>query len=1026
MTYTEDPSSGIKEAKAAKNLVMEAKKAFLKAKQDGVFKGDTKNLAAIRDSIDGVIENLNKLVKTGDATSSSVNSQLDTVKKTYAALNAAVNTYVAKTSENSEKLAKSLTKWGDAAAAQSLKSKLIIASTGGVANALSKYGANLTVAYQAQKLFTKIQESARLQQDLLTQANMGLNVSMRSTSDSSKFAGVGVSGLAGEMLDTTKSAAILGEGLAKARASAAYFGIATEEAAEQFKYFAEITGEVGKTQKSVDTLERLTSASFAVSRAMGISASEAANYTATRLEKFGGSAEGSVVSLKMLYDQAEDVNNTFGRTVVKSRDVARAIEDMSRESTTFAFDQRFAGNVMTQNMMRLTAMGASYEEAKQKAKAYLDVTMGDKAPEWMKILAGEGILTNFLKASHKGWDEFNKQFGKSLDAAHPGLSKKVFDILEDGTLNMYEKGRLVQELTRGTTVGALAMNKQILSLYDQSGQSLTVLSQQMGISHEQAYEIVQMAKASVKNEKLTVDLMKDSAEKLSATLGISLEKAQQISELKDKTAKKEQIAALLQEKDKKGWEVKAAVDRVKKNRDALKQYKIYKENIKKFDLEIAEAKANNDERGVKFAEEEKKKEQEKASTIKITAELPAKEINKNISVINEQMNSIDKQLSLKPGAQQEKALQKEREELAEKRKVLEQSAAEASAVESAREDLQQQALVVTQDIASRTAASSTLLGNVYGAVKEFLSGPLGTAAGLAAAIGLSALGGPTVIAKGIEKSGLITAIENAFGKRATFDGDIPPPSTKKGPGGGGGITGGLKKAGAWIKGNKGKTALIAAATVAAAYGGYKFFGGGAESTAAAGKPGAEAPKEGMGLGAKAGIAAATLAGTAGLAFAGKKLLKTGLKAGLKSLPGVGNLLTAADIIGGGIADIAGGASIGRTLAKSAVRGTTALLPVGAGMADLAVSEGFDALFSNKGVSTAAVTGIGRSLIPAAARGLAPTPSGSPFMGGGDMMGSFGNVMPDGSVQITIQNFLSALGQAQNLAASAQSAPTRKS
>jgi hypothetical protein len=1005
--------------KDAKKLVLELKKALLKAKSQGVFKADDKQFQALNNSIQSVIGSLNELNESGEDASSAIAKQLGLIASISEKFSRAVDRHYKKVSDQAENYQRRLELFAKSAAEQSLKSRLIIATTGKISEKITDYAEKLTVAYQAQRLFSKIQESARLQQDLLIKSNMGLNVSFRTTSDSSKFAGVGVKELGSEIGETVSSAAILGEALAKAKSSAVLFGASSDEAAEQFKRFSEITGEVGNTKESAAALERLTSASFAVSKALGISASEAADFVATRMEKFGGTADSGAVSLKILYDRAEKINQTFGRTVVRGRDVARAVEDMSRETTTFAFDQRFATDVMTQNMMRLTAMGASYEEAKAKAKGYLDVTMTDKSPEWMQILAGEGLLTGFLKASRKGFDEFNKQFGNELDKAKPGLSKKVFAILEDGTLNMYEKGRLVQELTRGTTTGFMAMNKQILSLYKASGQSLTVLASQMNISREQAYEMVQMAESAIKNEELSVKLTQASANELADALLGDKKTAEEIASIKDKTEKKEAIQRALKIQDEKKLKVTATLTRIQQNKQNLALYKDLKEKMEQNEEAYRSAQSEEDK---DYYAEKRKEFQEQMSRVKIQPSMPKEILDESIKNLEKEAASLKAKIDVTTDTTARKKLEDAYREVEDKIKTLKESPAQAKEMRLAAKDIADQTTAATKDLESKTSAAAYLTGDKIMSVLEQLSGPIGTVASLAASFGMMYLGGPTIIAKGIHQAGLVTAIENAL------KGGPPPPTT-----GGGGKPGILTGALGKLKGAKTSTkvglGLLAAGGLAAgAYGAYKYFG---EEKPEEREVATTEPNKTRGI--DMGTVAGTLASIGGIAAMATPFLKGGggmfAKMGLKSIPAVGNILTLGSALAGGVSDLSQGQGVGKTLLKTGLRASTALLPAGGGIADEIIAQGFDKLydkmFASKGPAITTVAGIK----PAAALvgGLPSAPSGMALAAAGGepgLTGSFGALQPDGSVQIVIQNFMNAFGQASKMARDNSGSPTR--
>ena len=431
-----------------------------------------------------------------------------------------------------------------------LMGKSFTAMTGG----LAQMTAGLTVAGLAYKMFARHAQAAELRQNILIQSYQGFDKTIVGAQP-------GLAGYSKHLLgldsigvrvaaDTLKFSDVM----AHTEATANRMGVSTEYVTDSMQKFSRITGVT-----TPEVLGKLTEGAITVSRAMGITVPEAVDFVSLRMDKFGGSAAGAIVSLNQIRLDTEKVNTMFGRTVIRADDVVRTLMDISRQTNIYAIDQRYVGNILRDSIAKLQSTGDSYDTANKKATAFTKAVTG-QAPEWMQVYAGQDILGTLMKGFNG--QALNTEMTKELEAAKPGLAKEIEKILGDKNMGYYSKMRLVQEMTSGTTLGVEAMNKQIIKLAN-NPQGVVIIAKQFGVTLAEAQGIVDQAKNMQKETEELNSLMKLPAKELANQLHISEDEAKilndtNLSEIERKGNLKE-ILDLRKKEDTK----KADVERLK-------------------------------------------------------------------------------------------------------------------------------------------------------------------------------------------------------------------------------------------------------------------------------------------------------------------------------------------------------------------------------------------------------------------------------------------------------------------------------
>ena len=377
-----------------------------------------------------------------------------------------------------------------------LGKSLTVASSG-----IAKFAGGLTFGAMAMKAWNNNVKSAELRQNILIQGFRGFDTQTAKTTGtigllSGALDKLGMKSLASTIASTNN----FSNAMARAEGTAIRMGVSAEAVSDAVLKFSRIAG-----TSNPEALATMAEGAITVSRSLGIDTAQAIEFVQTRMDKFGGSSASAIVALNGVREETEAINKAFGRTVVRGDDVVKILQDISQGSNVYAIDQRLVGSILRDNIAKLQANGDSYDLARRKAEAFTKGVTG-QAPEWMKILAGEDISSSMAASFNAG--TFDKEFGEELEKASPGLSKKVKDVMADSTLGAFDKSRLIQELTAQTSVGISAVNKQVLTLYKQSGSSLTTLAKSMNVSYEEARGMVFQAQNFADIQKKTAEFSK--------------------------------------------------------------------------------------------------------------------------------------------------------------------------------------------------------------------------------------------------------------------------------------------------------------------------------------------------------------------------------------------------------------------------------------------------------------------------------------------------------------------------------------
>ena len=474
-----------------------------------------------------------------------------------------------------------------------------------------------SLAFQAWQRYS---EAASLRQEILIQRFQGFSeVTHTATGETKGYVGAAIDAIAANskfssaLKDVQSAAILVGQDA----------GSATQLMAE----FSRVSG-----SKAPKDLARLSKATLTVATSMGLTLPDAMDYVKVRMDKFGGTAASAIVSLNNIKIEAEQVNKMFGRTVVRADDVAKSLLEISRSTTVYAIDQRFVSGILRENIARLQATGDSYELARRKAEAFTKGVTGD-APDWMKALAGEDLTNQMFASLRQGPEQFMKEFGDALDAAAPGLADQVKDILEDSSIDFYEKTRLLQEMTAGSEVGISAMNKQLIKLAETS-QGIEVIAQQFGVSRVEAHGMVEQAKEFEARQTKINKLVKATPAELAKALKISKEQAKNLLELnKTEKDRKREIRERLKVQDEidaaeaSKARIKAKAERAKKTEEIVNVVITgQKEQLAKIEEKIETTKADIAEQTKNLENARKKGDKDAEKKTKTALEAAEKQL----------------------------------------------------------------------------------------------------------------------------------------------------------------------------------------------------------------------------------------------------------------------------------------------------------------------------------------------------------------------------------------------------------------
>lgn len=382
---------------------------------------------------------------------------------------------------------------------------------------LAKFTAGVTAGGLAMKALTRFTEAATLRQELMIRSFRGLDK--------------GIDDL-GRAAEETYD---FSEAMREAEMTAHRLGVSTAEIAPTMEKFARITG-----SDNPRALGKLTEATMAVAKSLNLDTADAFEYVSKRMDKFGGNASSAIMHLQNMRKSTEEINKSFGRTVLRGDDVAKTLLEIARESTIYAMDQRAVTNVLKDNILRLQSLGMSYDQARKRAENFTGALTKD-APEWMKILAGEEVMSSLRDSMEMVTNEAGEavyqltgDMRQALEEAKPGLAKEIETIMKDTDLSEYDKSRIIQEMVSGTEVGMQAMNRQILKTVETSGaNAASVIRNQFNVTYEEALRMIDSAKEFQEIQDEIASVRSMEVDQIAKRFNVTAAEAQQLKDNKD-------------------------------------------------------------------------------------------------------------------------------------------------------------------------------------------------------------------------------------------------------------------------------------------------------------------------------------------------------------------------------------------------------------------------------------------------------------------------------------------------------------
>jgi hypothetical protein len=307
----------------------------------------------------------------------------------------------------------------------------------------------------------------------LVQGVKGVAQAYRDVVDISISSGsfIGMTGnLTKDTYTLTKAAASYSLNLTDVAFQMGRLGISTEEGTAAYKEYAKVTGAGSGFKDQAEGMKDLTVATGYLAKELNVSLGDATAFVTESTLKFGRTTGQTASTLQDLRNQEEKVNTEMGRTVIQGRDVAKVLFDIARESNSGAQEQDVLSKMIVKNMVALQGQGNSYEQSLKSATGYVK-GLTTEAPDWARILAGQDLFKEIKAGSKNGG--IGKALSSQLEAAKPGLTKQVQDIMSSTNTTDYDKQRQVQELLQDTSVGMDVMEKRMGDYIAHTGKNAT-------------------------------------------------------------------------------------------------------------------------------------------------------------------------------------------------------------------------------------------------------------------------------------------------------------------------------------------------------------------------------------------------------------------------------------------------------------------------------------------------------------------------------------------------------------------------
>jgi DNA-binding IscR family transcriptional regulator len=219
------------------------------------------------------------------------------------------------------------------------------------------------------------------------------------------------------------------------------------------------------TERSVPAIAKLTREIGILSKGMNVEFAEAAKAATDLSERFGISASKFPDIMAGMTSAVDATNKKLERFKIYNRDFFRSVMDAASGVQGYNIHMRTLQNIMSAVVVEGERFGLNQQQALKLSQTMAGLLTG-KAPEWVRIMAGEDLVSTMLGVRRRGKenhaDAMARAFKLTEDQIKKGVGKNIAyarKMLKAGKWGRLDAAEYLESLMKGTAPAIKATMK---------------------------------------------------------------------------------------------------------------------------------------------------------------------------------------------------------------------------------------------------------------------------------------------------------------------------------------------------------------------------------------------------------------------------------------------------------------------------------------------------------------------------------------------------------------------------------------
>jgi hypothetical protein len=215
------------------------------------------------------------------------------------------------------------------------------------------------------------------------------------------------------------------------------------------------------TERSIEATQELTKNIGIMSKAMHIDFGKAAEFAIDLSTRFGVAAERVPDILASMTSSVSALNSRLERFKVYNRDFYKSVVEVTSGIQGYNLHMRSLQNLMSAVVVQSERFGLNQQQALKLSQTMAGLVTG-KAPEWVRVFAGQDMLGSLLGVRRRGSESWKSALVREFGDLPKGMDTqlmKLRDMVRKGKWSRFAGAEIIETIMRGSDSGIKATFK---------------------------------------------------------------------------------------------------------------------------------------------------------------------------------------------------------------------------------------------------------------------------------------------------------------------------------------------------------------------------------------------------------------------------------------------------------------------------------------------------------------------------------------------------------------------------------------